>query len=174
MQHNDNDQLRQHDTVQHTDDPIHGEANKPHLAENMSKVAQEEIDQIMSKYDRESAYRTLTDYRGVIISAICILFSLVQLYSTWYIIPATHMRPIHVAIVILLAYLLYPARKGAPKDTLPWYDIVLALVAFAVFLYPAVFFQKIVAQNSLQTYELWIGGLAIVLLLEACRRVVGL
>ncbi len=174
MQHNDNDQRTQHDVLPEVDAQAHDEAHKPHLAENMSKVAQEEIDQIMSKYDRESAYRTLTDYRGVIISAICILFSVIQLYSTWYIIPATHMRPIHVAIVILLAYLLYPARKGAPKNRLPWYDIVLALVAFAAFLYPAVFFQKIVAQNSLQTYELWIGGLAIVLLLEACRRVVGL
>ncbi len=137
-------------------------------------VAQEEIDRIMSKYDRESAYRSLKDWRGTLISAVCVLFSLLQLYSTWRIIPATHMRPMHVGIVLLLGYLLYPARRGGRKDTLPWYDAALGLLSLALYLYPVLFFGKIVAQNSLETYELWIGGIAILLLLECCRRVVGL
>ena len=48
----------------------------------IEQVAQEEIDKIMSKYDRESAYRTLSDWRSTIIAAMCVLFSLLQLYST--------------------------------------------------------------------------------------------
>ena len=140
----------------------------------VEQVAQEEIDKIMSKYDRESAYRVLRDWRGTIISAVCILFSLLQLYSTWRIIPATHMRPIHVGIVLLLGYLLYPLRRGGRKDTLPWWDAALALISLLLYLYPVVFFKKIVGQNGLELYELWIGGIAILLLLECCRRVVGL
>ena len=35
------------------------------------------------------------------IYVILILFSLLQLYSTWRIIPSTHMRPIHLGIVML-------------------------------------------------------------------------
>ena len=140
----------------------------------IEQVAQEEIDKIMSKYDRESAYRTLSDWRGTIIAAMCVLFSLLQLYSTWKVIPATHMRPMHVGIVMLLGFLLYPMRKGARKDTLPGWDVVLGLVSICLYLYPVVFFRKIVAQNGLELYELWIGGIAILLLLECCRRVVGL
>lgn len=159
---------------QHEQNPADIQEHKPHLAENLEKVAQEEIDAIMSKYDRESAYRTLKDWRGTIIAAVCVLFSLLQLYSTWRIIPSTHMRPIHVGLVMLLSFLLYPARKGGAKDTLPWYDVVLALVSLVLYLYPAVFFQQIVRQNDLLPYQIWIGGIAILLLLEACRRVVGM
>ena len=145
-----------------------------HETLQIEQVAQEEIDKIMSKYDRESAYRTLSDWRGTIIAAMCVLFSLLQLYSTWKVIPATHMRPMHVGIVMLLGFLLYPMRKGARKDTLPWWDVALGILSICLYLYPVVFFRKIVAQNGLELYELWIGGIAILLLLECCRRVVGL
>jgi len=138
------------------------------------RVDQEEIREIMGKYDRESAYRVLTGYKSLIISALCVLFSLFQLYSTWFIIPSTHMRPIHVGIVVMLAYLLYPVRRGGRKDRLPWYDLVLALVALGLFLYPVIDFAQIPRQNSLLPHQYLIGGVAILLLAEACRRVVGL
>lgn len=155
-------------------DPSLNKETEEHLLQPDEHLSQAELDKIMSKYDKESAYRTLSDWRGTIIAAMCILFSLFQLYSTWRVIPATHMRPMHVGIVMMLGFLLYPARKGSRKDTLPWWDVVLALASICLYLYPVVFFQKIVGQNSLQVYELWIGGIAILLLLECCRRVVGL
>jgi len=140
----------------------------------VERIAEEDITSIMSKFDRESAFRVLTGYRSLIISGILILFSVVQLFSTWWIIPSTHMRPLHLAFVMGIAYLLYPVRKNSRKDTLPWYDVALAVVSVAVCLYPVIFFQKIVAQNSLEMYEYIIGGIGIILLFEACRRVVGL
>ena len=142
--------------------------------EQIERLAEEDITSIMSKFDRESAFRMLTGHRNLIIAGILILFSIIQLFSTWWIIPSTHMRPLHLAFVMGLAYLLYPARKKSRKDTLPWYDVALAVVSVVVCLYPVVFFQKIVSQNSLEMYELIIGGIGIVLLFEACRRVVGL
>jgi TRAP transporter 4TM/12TM fusion protein len=144
-------------------------------ASSLERVDQKEIGAIMSKFDRESAFRVFTDYRGLIIAGICVLFSLIQLYATFVgVIPSTHMRPLHLGIVMLLAYLLYPIRRKGRKDTLPWYDAILAVVSLAVCLYPVLFFGKIAAQNSLEAYELAIGGIAVLLLLEACRRVVGL
>ena len=78
--------------------------------EHMSEAESQEI---LEKYDREAAFRTFTDWRGTIISAILICFSLFQLYSTWHVIPSTHMRPIHLAVVITMAYILYlPAMSG--------------------------------------------------------------
>ncbi|NCB06007.1 MAG: TRAP transporter fused permease subunit, partial [Clostridia bacterium] len=137
-------------------------------------VDEREINAIMSKYDRESAYRTLTGYRGLIIAAVCVLFSLLQLYSTWFIIPSTHMRPLHLGIVLALAFLLYPARKKSAKDRLPWYDVALAVLALGCYLYPVVFFDTIAKQISYETYQLVIGAVALILLMEGCRRVVGL
>ncbi len=133
-----------------------------------------EVDAIMQKYDRESAYRTLTGCRNTIIRIVLIFFSVFQLYSTWQIIPSTHMRPLHLGIVLLLAYLLYPARRASSKTTLPWYDVVLAVLSLLVCLYPVVFFNKIAMQFGYTTFQIVIGGIGIVLLLEACRRVVGL
>ena len=142
--------------------------------EQFEQVDQEEIREIMSKYDRESAFRVLSGYKGLIISALCIIFSLLQLYSTWFIIPSTHMRPLHLGIVTMLSYFLYPLKRGGRKDTLPWHDLALGLVSLALFLYPVVFFNQIVRQNSLLPYQYLIGGAAVLLLMEACRRVVGI
>ncbi len=152
----------------------HKEADEHAKLHEIERVTEEEINSIMSKYDRESAYRTLVGYRGVILSIILVVFSCLQLYSTWFVIPSTHMRPLHLAFVMLVAYLLYPATRKGKKDTLPWYDVLLALIACGVCLYPVVFFQKLASQNSLVLMEYIIGGIGIVLLMEACRRVVGI
>ncbi len=139
-----------------------------------TKITDEESKIILEKYDRESAFRTFTDFRAIIVSAVLICFSLFQLYSTWHVIPSTHMRPLHLAVVVTMSYILYPAKRGMPKDKLPIYDFVLALLALAVFLYPVIFFDDMINQFGYTTTQIVVGGIAIVLLLEACRRVVGL
>ena len=143
--------------------------------EDKAQLAAEESQQILEKYDRESAFRTFTYLRGTIISIILICFSVFQLYSTWHVIPSTHMRPIHLAIVVSMAYILYPfSRKMKKKNILPWYDIVLAAISLVVFLYPAIAFKSMINQFGYTNLQILIGFVAIVLLMEACRRVVGL
>lgn len=139
-----------------------------------NEISKDESQKILEKYDRESAFRTFTDYRGVIISAILICFSLFQLYSTWFVIPSTHMRPIHLAVVVTMAFILYPASKKMHKDRLPWYDVVLALLSLAVYLYPVIAFESMINQFGYTQLQIIIGIIGILLLLEACRRVVGI
>ena len=139
-----------------------------------NQLSENESREILEKFDRESAFRTFTDYRGLIISVILICFSLFQLYSTWYVIPSTHMRPIHMAVVVPMAYILYPMHKGMSKSRLPWYDCVLALLALGAYLFPVLAFDTMVHQFGYTTLQIVIGGIGILLLLEACRRVVGL
>lgn len=139
-----------------------------------SQITSRESQEILEKYDRESAFRTFTDYRGVIISAILVIFSMFQLYSTWFVIPSTHMRPIHLAVVVSMAFILYPAsKKMKKKDHLPWYDIILAMIAVAVYLYPVIAFDSMINQFGYTTLQIVIGTIGILLLLETCRRVVG-
>jgi TRAP transporter 4TM/12TM fusion protein len=139
---------------------------------DIERVAEEEINQIMSKYDRESAYRTFSDFRAQVIAVICVAFSVIQLYHAVYAI--TYMRALHLAIVLLLAFILYPAKRSMPKNTLPWYDIVLALLGFGVCMYQVVNQGALAARLRLKPHEIYLGILGLVLLLEATRRVVGL
>lgn len=144
----------------------------PVAAGSAPGVDQALLDEIMTKYDRESNFRKFTDIRGTIIAVICIVFSLIQLWHTFRPIPA--IRPLHLGLVLLVAFLLYPAKKSFRKDTLPWYDVALAVVAAAVCFYQVVNLQALNARIRLQPYELWLGAVGIILLLEATRRVVGL
>jgi TRAP transporter 4TM/12TM fusion protein len=133
---------------------------------------QKELDEIMLKYDRESTYRRLSDYRGTIIAVLAILFSLIQLYHTFN--PLPYIRPLHLGFVMLLAFLLYPAKKSMRKDTIPWYDVALAVIAFGVCMYQVINLKNLNARLRLQDYERILAIIGIVLLLEATRRVVGL
>ncbi|MDO4355353.1 MAG: TRAP transporter permease [Clostridia bacterium] len=147
--------------------------------ENTNNPSTQEINDIMAKYDRESALRRLPRIMNLILSVVLIAFSALQLYSTWRIIPSTHMRPIHVAIVCFLAYALYPVKKGDFKSATARrigliIDVALSLLALFVFLYQVVNFEAIAMQTKYTPFQYVIGAIGIVLLLEACRRVAGL
>ncbi len=150
--------------------------DKTALQEELSETAMSaaESREILEKFDKESAFRVFTDARGKILSVVLILFSVFQLYTTWQVVPSTHMRPIHLAVVVALAFILYPITRKGSKTKLPWYDAVLAALSLGVFLYPAIAFDSMVNQFSYTTLQIIIGAIGIVLLLEACRRVVGL
>ena len=153
--------------------------NKANKAAAIEQVTADEINKIMSKYDRENAFRTLPRLINGFISLVLIAFSLLQLYSTWRIIPSTHMRPLHVAIVVFLAFTFYPAKKGGFKTPRGQkisfgIDMLLAFIALAVFLYQVIFFEDLARQSRLNDWQYILGAVGIVLLMEACRRVVGL
>ena len=136
------------------------------------EVNQAELEAIMNKYDRESAFRVLPDFRGKAIGVICVLFSIIQLYNTFN--PITFIRPLHLGLVMLLGFLLYPAKRTSSKTTLPWYDIALAVIAFGVCFYQVVIENALNARLRLKPFEMYLGILGVILLLEATRRVVGL
>ena len=140
---------------------------------------EQEINDIMTKYDRETALRKLPRALNLIVSLVLIAFSLLQLYSTWRVIPSTHMRPMHVAIVCFLAFALYPVKKGDFRSETGRrigliVDILLSALALFVFLYQVVNFEAIAMQTKYTPFQYAIGAIGILLLLEACRRVAGL
>ncbi|MDO4546897.1 MAG: TRAP transporter permease [Clostridia bacterium] len=130
----------------------------------------------MAKYDRESATRTFSGTRQYIFFAICIIFSLVQLYAAFTAkIPATQLRPLHLGFVMLITYLVYPAKKKHRKnDDIPWYDMVLALLAMACCLYIVCQQMELAMRSGNNTtLDIVVGAVLVLLLMESCRRVVG-
>jgi len=79
-----------------------------------------------------------------------------------------------LALILGLTFLLSPARKAEPRDLLPWYDIVLALLGFAVGIYLVFYHPDIEQRHYVVTgFELFLGASAILLILEAARRTTG-
>ncbi len=138
-------------------------------------LSREEIEQILMKYDRESAYRRIPGVYSLIVAAIAIGFSLFQLYTAAFgVLPAQIQRAVHLGFGVLLAYLLYPAsRRGVRK--LAWYDVALAVVgAFTMSYLVWNFHPLLVRAGAYTTVDIAIGVVGVLLVLEATRRVVGI
>ena len=137
---------------------------------------EEEIKQLMKELDREQAYREHTCWRQYITVVISVVFVLFQLYATLTgHITAQILRATHLAFIQLLAFLLFPASKKMRKDTLPWYDVLLALIGASCWMYIVINFDTLVRRSGNNTVlDVIIGIAGILILFESCRRIVGL
>ncbi len=136
----------------------------------------EEIDDYMSKYDSESRYRRYSGWKKYLIILISVIFCLFQLYSILSgKITAQILRATHLSFVMLLAYLLFPIKKDMPQDKLPFYDIIFALIGAASWSYITINFESLVRRAGIYTAaDIAVGIIGILLVFEACRRIVGL
>lgn len=86
-------------------------------------------------------------------------------------------RAIHLSWVLPLGFLIYPATKSAPKDSIPLYDWFLAILAAVPGLYVMHNYSniamRIVQVDPVTTVQIALAFLLTVLLLEGTRRVVG-
>ena len=137
----------------------------------------EDVDAIMKKFDRESNIRL---YQGVpkqIVRYILVAFSLFMVWMNMFAVWDERVRrSAFLGMVILLVFIVFPRKKGALRvNYIPWYDIVLGVVGAASFFYFTFNAEMIIKQgiriNTLQTV---LGILGILVLVEACRRVVGI
>lgn len=135
-----------------------------------------DLDSIMKKYDKESTTRIWEGVPKMIITSVLALFSLMCIYVTFFATWLDELRlTTFMAYIILIGYLVFPARKGEQKTNyIPWYDIVLMVIGVGSFLYFAFNAADIVARYKITTIEVVIGVLAIISLVELCRRSVGL
>ncbi len=145
-------------------------------AESSSEM-ETDLDEVMRKYDRESATRIWEGTPKIIITVIMTVFSLYCLYMTLFSTALPEVRlTLFVGCIIILGFLTYPAKKGHVKvNSLPWYDIVLMLVGSACFFYFAInAFTLIQLATRIEPIHVIIGVIGILVLIELCRRCVGI
>lgn len=145
---------------------------------------EEEMKNLMKDLDREQAYREHKCWRQSVTVIISIIFVGFQLFATLSgQVTAQVLRASHLAFVQLLAFLLFPASKKMPKNTLPWYDVALGLLGAACWLYIVINFEMyqmgipntLVSRTGNNTIlDVIIGIVGILILFESCRRIVGL
>lgn len=148
-----------------------GKNTEHNLIENI-QMDQEEI---LRSIDRESAYRILKNPMHTVITVILVAFSLFQLWTAIFgTLPAQLQRITHLGFVILLAYWLYPATAKGRKDQLPWWDILLGLAFLGAAAYFVVNYEGLMSRSgAFNQMDLIVGAIGIILVIEACRRVVG-
>lgn len=135
-----------------------------------------DVDAVMKKYDRESNQRTWTGKPGLVVKTIIVAFSLWCIYVTLF---ATFLEEIRLtsfmALIILMGFLIYPARKGDNRENyMPWYDIIMMILGTGAFLYYTFHANAIILQGTrFQPYQIVIGIIGILALVEVTRRCVG-
>ncbi|MBD5170224.1 MAG: TRAP transporter permease [Oscillibacter sp.] len=149
-----------------------------------------DMDEVMRKYDRESATRIWEGKPQLIVRVISVLFSL---YCIWSTLWSTADLPIRLTaflgLIIVMGYLNYPARKGhVTPNSMPWYDIVVMLLGAGSFFYYCLNYKNLVMvitsaakidpSNPDAVAGAWfyiiLGVVGILCLAELCRRCVGL
>lgn len=147
--------------------------------EKFETLSEEEQQKLLEKYDPEAGTRKLKGVFGVIVFVGLLSFSLFQLYTAIFgVFTAQIQRSIHLGFALALIFLLFPASKkkrASGKWQVAWYDVILAILSVVVGAYWPVNIDEIVMRVGLLTdTDFYIGVLAILLVLEATRRAVGL
>ena len=130
---------------------------------------------VLEKFDKESNYRKLTGFWDYLISAICIAFALFQLYTAIFgIMDAALQRAIHLAFGISLIFLMYPTSTKWSRKSMNPFDVVLAILGAACAMYIVVEYDQLVLRAGLNTdFDMMVGILGTILVIEAARRTVG-
>ncbi len=138
----------------------------------------EQQQELMEKYDPEAGTRKLKGFFGWIAFAGLLAFSLFHLYTGIFgMLTAQLQRSIHLGFALALIFLLFPARKKnrGKEIKVAWYDIILAIISVVVGAYwPVLIDDLVLRAGNVTQIDFYVGLAAILLVLEATRRTVGL
>ena len=137
------------------------------------------VDAVMKKYDRESNTRVWEGWQKWAVYAIMALFSLFVIYVTLFASWLDLIRyPSFMGGVLLIGYLVFPARKGVQRvNHIPWYDWILMVLGAAAFFYVVIHAKDLTVRlgmSQIRPYEIAIAIVGILAALELCRRSVGI
>ena len=112
-----------------------GKISEPVLSSPGTEMTEEEKEKLLEQFDKESKTRKFGSpvlknaYR--IFAIIVTLYHLI--YASGLYMPETlKHRSIHVGMILILAFMLYPATKKASRKVIAWYDYVMIALSAAV------------------------------------------
>jgi TRAP transporter 4TM/12TM fusion protein len=143
-------------------------------AESTTAVSDEAL-QRAEKYveEEEGAANKLHGGLGGFVRLLAFVMSAFHLYTAYAIVPTQTLRPIHVAFVLALCFLVFPVAKRF-RHRIMWWDWLAAALAVAIVVYALQGGDDFTDRNtSPNPWDIAFGIGLIVLVLEAMRRSTG-
>ncbi len=148
----------------------------PNAAE--TEMTEEEKQKLLEQFDKESKTRK---FGSPVLKKIYRVFAIiVTLYhlvfaSGLYMPETLKHRSIHVGMILILAFMLYPATKKASRKVIAWYDYVLIALSAAVPIYMCMDYVNIINRaGKPNMMDVVVGTILTIIVLEATRRVCGM
>lgn len=141
----------------------------------INEESSEKVDEVVRKYEVEARYRKFAGRLAKIVAAIAIAMSIFHLYTAGFgVLEAIKQRSIHLTFVLVLVFLLYPASKKSPKNTVTPIDLLLVALSLYVGTYIMTQYDALAIRGGVTTsMDIYTGGLLCLLVLEAARRATG-
>lgn len=131
---------------------------------------------ILEEFDRESRQRSFTSRPLAIgLTIFAVVVSLYHMYTAYFGTPPVLIhRSIHVAMILALAFAMYPPVKKASRTKIPFYDVILILLSISTAVYVYLNYDDIVRRAGVATmWDVIMAAVLVLLVLEAARRISG-
>jgi TRAP transporter 4TM/12TM fusion protein len=139
-----------------------------------AEVSEEALARAEEMIEREEGVQNkLAGALAGFVAVVAVAMSLFHLYTAYAIVRPEHLRAIHVAFVLFLTFLIFPAARRF-RHRVMWWDWALALAGIAVAAYLIAggddFFDRSILPND---WDIAFGVVLVLLILEAMRRTTG-
>ena len=148
------------------------------LAEE-TQIAAAKGAEIMEKYEKESRTRKFVDkWLDKLVYILCLFFTIYHLAfaSGLRFLQMVNIKhhAIHVGLVLMIGFLLYPAFKKSSRKTVAWYDWVLFALSAVMPVYVFIRYPVFISTGFQgETIDIIMGTLLVLLVLECSRRLSG-
>lgn len=144
------------------------------LHQPAKEVSEEALARAEEMIEREEGVQNkLKGWLAAFVTTVAVAMSLFHLYTAYAIVRPEHLRAIHVAFVLFLAFLIFPVARRF-RHRVMWWDWLLALAAIATAAYLIAggdnFFDRSILPEQ---WDIVFGVCLVLLILEAMRRTTG-
>ena len=143
---------------------------------NETEVLEQQGEKVLREASQENRYRTdflpFWNYAVIVLSCIFVAYHVIT--SRYGMPPMFKHRAIHLGVILCLTWLYYPFRERSPQNRPSYVDIVLIIASAVVSAYTVYNVDAFALRGGrAMQLDYVMGGVAILLVLEACRRVAG-
>ncbi len=129
----------------------------------------------MTEMDRATPFSRIV---GRVVTVLAVALSLFQLYTAGLTaLTALIQRSVHLGAILCLVFLIYPPFRRVRKDRFtPWWVLDLGLIGLTLYCVLYLDFNLLAIferQGDWLPQDVWVGVIGTLLVLEACRRVIG-
>lgn len=151
----------------HTQSASGAESEQAAISAAQLKKAEEFIEQEEGVTSRHKGWL------ATLITLLLVGMSVFHLYAAADIVPTAVLRPIHVGLMLVLTFLLFPIAQRF-RHRVMWFDLAFLLSGTASIVYLLMGGDDFWDRNSgPTTIDIWMGVILILLVLEAARRTSG-